>query len=180
MKVIFLDIDGVLQPYNSLSTFENIDKKIIHEFTRKFSVDYFQYNISDISAVYYDWNEQAISRLKYALDQTNSKIIISSDWRIKEYPYKMRDLLKIVHLDNYWYSDNIIMDDIVDSAKRRSLEIKDSLERFNIENYVVLDDMKGLDKYFPFNTVKTNNYMTIDDMNKCIKILKKENKLSIR
>ena len=83
-----------------------------------------------------DWNEQAVARLKYILDETNAKIIISSDWRSHELPNKMLDLLRIHNLDKYWYADNIISD-LSSNPERRATEIKDSLERYNIDNFIV-------------------------------------------
>ncbi len=37
MNIVFLDIDGVLQPYDAEYRFLNIDKKIINELSRLFS-----------------------------------------------------------------------------------------------------------------------------------------------
>ena len=101
------------------------------------------------------------------------KIIISSDWRSDKYIYKMRDLLKIKDLDKYWLADNNIIKDVNSLAEIRALEINDSLKRYPIDNFVILDDMKALEKYFPNNAVITYDYMSVSNMNECIKILKK-------
>lgn len=85
----------------------------------------------------------------------------------------MRDLLTIKSLGDYWLADNIIKEDINFSTIKRVLEIKDTLSKFPIDNYVILDDMKDLKNHFPDNTVITNDYISISDMDKCIKILKK-------
>lgn len=179
MKIVFLDIDGVLQPYSSAYSFSLLDKSQINAISKKYGVDYSKYNISDVSSVYYDWDEQAIARLKYVLDCTDSKIIISSDWKSREYPYKMRDLLKLYNLDGYWFADNIILDDVKDFSMRRKLEIEDSLNRYSIDNYVVLDDMVEIGEFFPINSVVTYDCMSVDNMNKCIKILSKKNNKSL-
>ena len=173
MKVVFLDIDGVLQPYGSYYRFNDLSVKLIEDISKKKKIDYSKYSVYDVSSVYYDWDEQAVARLKYVLDSTNSKIIVSSDWRSKEHLYKMRDLLMIHDLGNYWYADNDILNVSSNLEERRALEIKDSLDRYEISNYVVLDDMKGLEYYYPNNSVITYDKMSIDDMKKCIKILKK-------
>lgn len=172
MNVVFLDIDGVLQPYDNELRFANVDKSIIQKLSEKHNIDYSQYSFYDVYAVYYDWDEQAVSRLKYVLDETDSKIIVSSDWRTNRLPNKMKDLLAIQDLDKYYYADNIIIKEYLYTAKKRALEIKNSLEIYDINNFVVLDDMKGLEEYFPNNIVQTHDHMTISDMKKCIKILK--------
>ena len=174
MNIVFLDIDGVLQPHFSNYGF-NANKKIIETLSNKYNIDYHQYDFYDVAAVYYDWDEQSICRLKYILDKTNSKIIISSNWRNNELPNKMKDLLAIQGLDSYWFADNINLDNQENStmAKNKSMEIRDSLNRYSIDNFVVLDDWQELLEYFPDNCVITNNAISIDDMNKCIRILKR-------
>lgn len=176
MNIVFLDIDGVLQPYNAEFRFLNLDRNIIKKLSNEYNTDYSIYEFDDVIAAYYDWDEQAISRLKYILDQTSSKIIVSSDWRRANAIYKVRDLLKIQHLDNYWFSDNIIISKDVEKDKsvRRAKEIENSLKIYNIDNYVVLDDDKGLKSFYPNNSVITSNIISIDDMRECIRILKRK------
>ena len=176
MKIVFLDVDGVLQPYDAEYRFYEIDKKakrLVFDLSEKYDVDYEKYSIYDILAVYYDWNTEAVERLRKVLDETNSKIIISSDWKSEKFPYKMRDLLKIHNLDKYWYCDNTIIRKVLPMEEVRHLEIEDSLKKYSIDNFVVLDDLKKLGIYYPNNSVITYNYMSINNMNDCIKILKK-------
>ena len=177
MNIVFLDIDGVLQPYDADSRFYCFDKKmkdkLIKDLSEKYNIDYAKYSIYDVLAVYYDWHPQAIARLKYVLDSTESHIITSSDWRNEHFPDKIPNLLKIHDLAKYWYKDNIIVKEILPIHEIRAKEIQDSLNKYPIDNYVVLDDMKELKEFFPNNSVITRDYMTINDMNNCIKILKK-------
>lgn len=175
MNVVFLDIDGVLQPYDSEDRFYEIDDKVrmlVKKLSEIHNVDYSQYNVYDILSVYYDWHNDAVSRLAHILSDTNSKIIVSSDWRSSKKIYKMRDLLKIRYLDKYWLADNPIIK-FGSQVENRFLEIKESLARYPIENYVVLDDLEGLKNHFPDNAVITYDYLKTRDMNECIKILKK-------
>ena len=176
MKIVFLDIDGVLQPYDSCNRFYAIDKntnKLIDRLSEEHNTDYRQYNVYDVLAVYYDWHPQAIDRLKYVLDSTESKIIASTDWRKKGFPNKIPDLLKIHGLNKYWFADNIIIEGLTSLHEIRSLEIQDSLNKYPIDNFIILDDMKKLKDYFPNNTIITKDHLSISDMNDAIKILKK-------
>ena len=176
MKVVFLDIDGVLQPYDTQNNFYSIDKqnkKLVTDLSIKHNIDYAKYNIYDILMVYYDWHLKAIARLKSILDDTEAKIIISSDWKSEKLPDKMHDLLAIHDLDKYWYGDNIIIKKPLEAFEIRHLEIEDSLKRYPIDNYVILDDMEGLKQYFPNNSVITHDYISLLDMNDAVKILKK-------
>ena len=172
-KVIFLDIDGVLQPFDNEYRFFYEGDNLIKKLSNKYNIDYSIYDKFDILAVYYDWEECAVERLRHILNETNSKIIVSSGWRSNRLPNKMKDLLTIRNLDNYYLADNIISDGISSYHETRAYEIKDSLRKYNISNFVVLDDMLELEGYFPNNSVITHNYISINDMNKCLKILKK-------
>ena len=89
-------------------------------------------------------------------------------------PNKMLDLLRIHNLDKYWFKDNIINEEYIPLVQKRALEIKDSLLRYPIDNFVILDDMEGLEEYFKDNTVITKDYIGINDMERCIKILTKK------
>ena len=176
MKAVFLDIDGVLQPYDTKDRFYEIDEKakwLVGDLSEEHQVNYFKYSIYDVLMTYYDWHRGAVERLRKILDETDSKIIISSDWKSDKLPNKMLDLLRIHDLDKYWYADNIVIKKPIMAFEQRYLEITDSLNRYPIDNYVVLDDMKALGEYFPNNSVITNDYISVNDMNEAIKILKK-------
>ena len=126
-----------------------------------------------VLSVYYEWHKSAVGRLKKILDETDAKIIISSDWKNDALPKKMQDLLKIHELDKYWYCDNIIIRKPLLVQELRYLEIQDSLNRYPIDNFVVLDDIPDLEFFYPNNSVITYDYLSINDMNEAIKILKK-------
>ncbi len=125
MNIVFLDINGVLQPDYYKHRF-SVDKSILKKLSNKHNIDYSQYDFYDVAAVYCDWDEQAVVRLKYILDETNSKIIVSSDWRNDRLPNKMKDLLTIQGLDRYWFADNICLGYQQNSTqvKTRLMEIK--------------------------------------------------------
>ena len=95
MKVVFLDIDGVLQPLSKKVRVNYINNDIISLLNNKYHINYNRYDIKDVSRVYYDWDKSAIERLRKILSVTDSKIIISSNWRDENKPNKMHDLLKI-------------------------------------------------------------------------------------
>ena len=176
MNIVFLDIDGVIQPYNSKERYNHINSKTIEYLSNIYKTDYSIYNIYDVCAAYYDWDKKALILLKNILEQTESKIIISSAWRDEKRPNKMKDLLKLHDLDKHWYCDNILIREFIPQPKKRALEIENSLNTYSIDNFVILDDMPGMNDYFPNNTIETNNYLTIEDAKKCIKILKKNYK----
>ena len=140
----------------------------------KYNANYFQYSKYDVCAVYVDWSKEAVERLKYILDYTNSSIIISSNWRDPNNKYKIRDLLKIQGLDKYWVDDNPYIINQGSYHKERASEINSSISKYNINNYLILDDMVELIRYFPDNFVCTKNFIKEEDVERSIKILKKQ------
>lgn len=143
MKVLFLDIDGVLQPCGRQERFAHIDEipslcKQLNE-TVKTDFDYEAYvgnsysNACDIGAVYFDWDKPSVERLRRILDMTGTRVILSSNWReggVK----RMKGFIAIYNLDSYLDDRNI---------------------------------GKGLDGHF----IHTQNFISKEDVQRCIEIL---------
>lgn len=109
MKVIFLDIDGVLQPLSSEKRFRHMEELECRcAELEKAHPPYRYSDIAhngcggnfDIAAVCHDWNPAAVERLRRLLNTTGARIVISSDWREKGIE-AMRALMAIHELDTY-------------------------------------------------------------------------------
>ena len=192
IKVLFLDIDGVLQPDSARMGGErfNIDRKaLVERLTKELETDYYQYNEYDVAAVYCDWDKEAIATLKHILDETGAKIVVSSDWRendarwvVTKMPNKMRDLLRIHGLDKYYIGDTpdfITVPDHDEKKKTysfRVVEINHYLEvnKDRIENYVALDDMDLVRGGYVGNFIHTESLITKEQGEECILMLNKK------
>ncbi|MBQ7969074.1 MAG: hypothetical protein IJ292_04560 [Clostridia bacterium] len=129
MKVIFLDVDGVL---NSLDTKERIEGYIF---------------VSD----------DKIELLKEIVDQTGAKVVLSSTWRrgwyCKEHidhpnESDRQDIRMFDALCEKLHEFNIGLLDYTDDFGLRGQEIDAWLNNWTgepIESYVILDDMSGRD-----------------------------------
>jgi len=69
MKVIFLDIDGVLQPYRSQTRFKMDMMGLRDELTKKYKVDYTKYCDCDVAAAYSDWDINAVNRIRTIVEK---------------------------------------------------------------------------------------------------------------
>jgi len=179
-KIIFLDIDGVIQGYGNGQRFKRIASvpELQKELTVKYGIDYEAYNKYDIGAVYYDWNPHAISLLKKMLHATGAKIVISSDWRL-EGLQRMKDFFRLYDLHEYVIdaTDNIDLEEIRARTKGtrfiefRAMEILDYVEKHpEIKRFVAIDDMnlsEGLEGHF----VRTSHLITDEQCDRCIEIL---------
>jgi hypothetical protein len=112
VKVIFLDIDGVLQPHGRQNRFKHMDgiDELTGQLNREldYDFDYIQlckesrFASYDIMAVYYDWDMNSVELLSRLLDEEGAKIVLSTDWREKGDDV-MKALFAIHHLEKYWY-----------------------------------------------------------------------------
>lgn len=147
MKVIFLDIDGVL----------NNEKTTI---TTSTGWDFVE--------------DDKIQILKYILNKTKAKIVLSSTWRWeRDNPQRNQDFcelqnkLKEYNIEFYDYTPTLL-------RGRRQDEIFEWLKNHSdIENYIILDDtFDEIDKTLP-NFFKTNfkTGLTKEIAEKAIKFL---------
>ena len=119
MKVIFLDIDGVL------NTIEYIGRR------RELGISGHDENGVSL------FDPVMIERLNEIIIATNAKIVISSCWRM---------LYTINELRNIWRERNILGEIIdttsVGSMRERGIEIREWLDEHEnkIDSYVILDD----------------------------------------
>ena len=185
-KVIFLDIDGVLQPFTQFR-FDHIRDgdmdSVYEELQRKNGVDYRKYDIYDVAAVYYDWDSRAVNELKRVLKTADAGIVLSSSWR-DESNERMINFFRIHDLDRYFVDSTVYLESTYDLSpyiailnldddmkyQTRSIEILLYLhEHPEIETYVAIDDMtlKGLGEHF----VQTTTKLTSELADKCIEVL---------
>lgn len=123
-KYIFLDIDGVLNSEHTLeSEHENFDQP-------------YASIISD----------QYLKNLKYVVEKTDAKIILTSSWRVYfnnniKNPNNIFAMALLASLNKY----NLKLHDMTPFVKgpfsnERGLEIKTYINQNNITNYVIIDD----------------------------------------
>jgi len=89
-----LDIDGVLQPLGSQKRFDHDMEKLREDLAAKFDNDeYLEMDRYDLAAVYYDWDPDAVERLRKLCIEQQAEIVISSDWRTYHPVSSARELL---------------------------------------------------------------------------------------
>lgn len=157
-KVIFLDIDGVLQPCSNQYRFDHDMYQTRQDMAEKFQDDrYLELDRYDVAAVCYDWDEKAVGYLKDLIFHSKAEIVISSDWKRTRDIEDMRLLFKIHRLDGY-ITDMTPFEQFSSKAD----DIREYLKSHpDIGSYVVIDDL-DMEKYFRGHTVYTGRRSRLD------------------
>lgn len=148
MKIIFLDVDGVLNSQNYfISKYHELGRPV----RGKEEID-----------------KVAVKYLKEIVDKTGAKIVLTSSWKIiKRQVQDLKDVLKEYNLS--------IMDITSNYADKRGKEIREWLNNNkDVESFVILDD----DFFKDYNGLENNlvntsfiTGLTKEDVKRAINIL---------
>lgn len=157
MNIIFLDIDGVL----------NSEESIVRFYEEAMSKGQPNYNCDEI------FPKEYMNNLKELVEETDSKIVISSTWRMF-YPdndkwFKLMSNLKEYNLDTK------VIDRTPYTSKKRGDEIRMWLsEHPEVSNFVIIDDDSDMCEFTETKLAKSSwkNGFTKEVKDKALMILK--------
>ena len=145
MKIIFLDIDGVLAT----------DK----EFMRNKEKFWKKHPAMAELKVPYPWNEEAVKVFNEILDETGAEIVLTSDWRL----HWNLDELKGIFTWNGVKKHPIGVteeDQLISNLEMsRAGEIESYIKSVDVKCYVVIDDL-NIGKYMSFTKDDDKFFMT--------------------
>ena len=141
MNIIFLDVDGVLNSHRKLEEVYNKTHK-------------------PHSGYQYPFDENSLKNLKRLVEETDSKLVITSVWRKDE---EGRDTLinalKEYELDQYIIGYTPIL------GKKRGIEIQAYLNQLDYTpNFIILDDNSDMEELIN-HLVKTNIKVGLTESN---------------
>lgn len=167
MKVVFLDIDGVLFPCRGRKFKSCNVNEVKEELCNRNYGLFHDIDDYDLAMVYTGWEQDAIIRLKTLLNKCDAKIVVSSSWKFTRTVRELKQLFGIYGLEEY------VVDKTTDDYgffKMPAIQgyLKDHPE---IVSYVVLDDI-DMCKDFPYHMVVCPDIFDNKCLENAIKILK--------
>lgn len=162
-RIVFLDIDGVIC-HNCFESSHHDLEKTAEYLAWKYHDDiYTKIRETDIGLAYYDWDNLAIGRLKQFLYESESEVVIHSDWCWNTDLEYLKALFRLHAMDDYIY----------DKCRRGDKKeiIKEYLELHKdiIENYVIFEDNPAVQ--FDDHFVLTKKLLTQKNIKDAYKIL---------
>lgn len=157
MKVIFLDIDGVLVTRNS----------IIYQYL----------NFPDDTDIRF--SKKAVKNLNKLIRLTKAKIVISSTWRLFHSLEELKNIIKKQGIRGEIISTTSVEKATIEEGIPRGQKISDWLEQHpEVEQYVIIDDDVQADciQFHPYNCVETSykrGFSPEDRFNEALAILNK-------
>jgi hypothetical protein len=156
-KIIFLDIDGVLQPYGSELRFKHKLREERDELAKTDPV-YASMCAYDIGACRYDWEPGAVNYLQRLCNECNADIVITSDWKSFN---KRLEMLQALFRFYDLHERVIAMTITPPDSHDRVDEVKNYVdENINeISHFVILDDrfVSSFESVFPDNFVYSDD-----------------------
>lgn len=143
MKVIFLDIDGVLYPCFSRRT-SCFHAEAVRSRLQKEGISTEGITDWDLCSVVCGFQIAAVERLRRLCEQSGAKIVLETSWKCMRNLDEMKRLFSLWRLDSY----------IVDMTDNEEMFFKEgAIQRYldahpAVENYVILDDI-SMRKAFP-------------------------------
>lgn len=141
MKIIFLDIDGVLNGYNYWNV---LGWEIISIFHSKKLKSWYRNTIDP-----FDIHKRKVKRLAKIVQETGAKIVLSSSWRfgLWKTPYEdmYHDQKKFIDLCKRYNIDIIdITPGLLDAKRDKEILMWLSKHEEDVEAFIILDDENTL------------------------------------
>lgn len=165
MKVIFLDIDGVLYPCFSRRT-SCFHAEAVRSRLQKEGISTEGITDWDLCSVVCGFQIAAVERLRRLCEQSNAKIVLETSWKCMRSLDEMKRLFSLWRLDSY----------IVDMTDNEEMFFKEgAIQRYldahpAVENYVILDDI-SMRKAFPGHDVVTPDILDEESYRQALHIL---------
>ena len=134
-NILFLDIDGVIQPYHNQERFNHDMDKTVEFLCKKYNTDIYKtMDKYDVCAAFYDWDDSAIGFIKKLVYEYSFKIVFSTGWREYNNLEQLKALFLLYDLDEF------CIDNIEKGSKVRCINEYLTKHIKDINKYIIIDD----------------------------------------
>lgn len=170
--VIFLDIDGVLQPGEAQHRFRHDLEELRRRLASQFGDQaYLELDRYDLGAIYYDWDRPAVERLRGLCADFGAEIVVSSAWRSRK---SIRVLQAYFRLHDLHHYVTDVTGEEVGPPHFRAAEVRAYLDAHpEVERFVIIDDdyQSCFNELFPHQFVNPRFRLTEADERRARQIL---------
>lgn len=177
-RIIFLDIDGVLQRGSSQNRFTQDLPELQRELSERYEDPaYLEMSEYDLGATYYDWDTCAVANVVELCEQSGAVIVISSNWRNGKSLRSMQRLFALHELGAYVVGmtpESVPSDPYSAYYRSRAEEVAAWLAaNEDVESFVIIDDQyeKTFMDAFPNNFVHCTNLFSGACFERALKVL---------
>lgn len=190
-NIIFLDIDGVIQPYNNQRRHDHDLDAMIEYLCTKYDPDVVRHGDKyDVAAAYYDWSEIAVGRIAFLCHNANAYIVMSTGWRQYNDTERFRLFLSFYGLEDYLLDtcNNLPHEEMEKIRKEKGYFVDEkaaAIRRWidnhkdEINRYIVIDD-KDMTYEFGTSFIYTKTLISDDDLRLGFYVLNKNDEPNLK
>ncbi len=165
MNIVFLDIDGVISPYSGEVDRHNLEGLSKYLAWKYHDDIYTRIRERDLGLAYYEWDLEALGRLKKLLNFFEAEVVVHSGWCWNTDLEYLKALFRLYSMDEYIY------DKMKSANKKENIKKYLELHKDIIENYVIFDDDASVQ--FDDHFVLTKKILTQKNIKEAYKIFNK-------
>lgn len=159
--ILFLDFDGVINPYMYKNEVIPDRKKWLRIWKHPGFIHISNYTIGQVNA---NFDVEACQYIKDLCDRFDLKIVVTSSWKEFYSLKQIKALLSLHQLDSY------VIDMTSRENQSRSDKIRNYIKEHHIKIFLILDDI-DMRNEFPNHCIKTTNLFSKEQYQLAIQLL---------
>ncbi len=147
--ILFLDIDGVLNPH--ICPQYELDYELNKKLSEKFNNPAIKkLNIYFVNQIYYGFNKKSCELIQKLVNEFDAKIVLTSSWRLYYTKEEIESMFEIAGIHNAFI-------DFTAQGNPRNSVIREYIYAHNIKRFLVIDDF-DMHNNFGYRFIQTSHF----------------------